>query len=72
MRTSIDKIGSCEERDVNVRFMAMASHYLYEPEFCNPAGQIASRLVHSDMVILDERSYLPFSALGGQLLFHLR
>jgi len=35
------------------------------------AGQIASRLVHSDLVILDELGYLPFSASGGALLFHL-
>lgn len=38
MRTAIDKVGRGKERDVNVRFMAMASHYLYEPEFCNPAS----------------------------------
>ena len=38
MRTAIDKIGRGKERDVNIRFMAMASHYLYEPEFCNPAS----------------------------------
>jgi transposase len=38
MRTAIDKIGCGKERDVNIRFMAMASHYLYEPEFCNPAS----------------------------------
>lgn len=35
------------------------------------AGQIANRLVHSDLVILDELGYLPFSASGGALLFHL-
>ena len=34
-------------------------------------GQIANRLVHSDLVILDELGYLPFSASGGALLFHL-
>ena len=34
-------------------------------------GQIADRLVHSDLVILDELGYLPFSASGGALLFHL-
>jgi hypothetical protein len=38
MRTAIDKVGRGKDRDVNVRFMAMASHYLYEPEFCNPAS----------------------------------
>jgi len=35
------------------------------------AGQIANRLVHSDLVVLDELGYLPFSASGGALLFHL-
>jgi DNA replication protein DnaC len=35
------------------------------------SGQIAGRLIHSDLVILDELGYLPFSASGGALLFHL-
>ena len=35
------------------------------------AGQIAERLVRCDLVILDELGYLPFSASGGALLFHL-
>ena len=34
-------------------------------------GQVAGRLTHSDLVILDELGYLPFSASGGALLFHL-
>ena len=35
------------------------------------SGQIAERLVRYDIVILDELGYLPFSASGGALLFHL-
>ncbi len=35
------------------------------------AGQIAGRLIYSDLIILDELGYLPFSASGGALLFHL-
>jgi DNA replication protein DnaC len=35
------------------------------------AGQIAEGLMRSDLVILDELGYLPFSASGGALLFHL-
>jgi len=35
------------------------------------AGQIAESLVRLDLVILDELGYLPFSASGGALLFHL-
>lgn len=34
-------------------------------------GQIASRLLHADIVVLDELGYLPFSQAGGALLFHL-
>ena len=35
------------------------------------AGQIAESLTRLDLVILDELGYLPFSASGGALLFHL-
>ena len=38
MRTAVDRIGSGKTRQVNARFAAMASHYLFEPEFCNPAS----------------------------------
>lgn len=34
-------------------------------------GQIANRLLHADIVVLDELGYLPFSQTGGALLFHL-
>jgi DNA replication protein DnaC len=34
-------------------------------------GQIAERVGHADLVILDELGYLPFSQRGGALLFHL-
>lgn len=38
MRTAVDRIGAGKARQVNARFAAMASHYLFEPEFCNPAS----------------------------------
>ncbi|WP_430443426.1 IS21 family transposase [Sphingorhabdus contaminans] len=38
MRTAVDRIGSGKARQVNAKFAAMASHYLFEPEFCNPAS----------------------------------
>lgn len=34
-------------------------------------GQIAHRLMYTDLVVLDELGYLPFSQVGGALLFHL-
>jgi len=38
MRTAVDRIGLGKARQVNARFAAMASHYLFDPEFCNPAS----------------------------------
>lgn len=38
MKTAVDRIGPGKARQVNARFAAMASHYLFEPEFCNPAS----------------------------------
>ncbi len=38
MRTAIDRVGSGKDRQVNARFLAMASHYLFDAEFCNPAS----------------------------------
>ena len=38
MKTAVDRIGVGKARQVNSRFAAMASHYLFEPEFCNPAS----------------------------------
>jgi DNA replication protein DnaC len=35
------------------------------------AGQLAESLTKLDLVVLDELGYLPFSASGGALLFHL-
>ncbi len=38
MKTAVDKVGCGKSRDVNKRFTAMVSHYLFEAEFCNPAA----------------------------------
>jgi DNA replication protein DnaC len=35
------------------------------------AGHLANRLLKQDAIVLDELGYLPFSADGGALLFHL-
>ena len=37
MKTAVDRISAGKARQVNARFSAMGSHYLFEPEFCNPA-----------------------------------
>ena len=38
MKTAVDKDLKGKARDINQRFAAMASHYLFELEFCNPAS----------------------------------
>ena len=38
MKTAVDRVGKGKQRDVNARFKSMASHYVFEPEFCNPAA----------------------------------
>ena len=38
MRTAVDRVGRGKERQVNIRFLAMTNHYVFEPEFCNPAS----------------------------------
>ena len=38
MKTAVDKVGIGKARSVNIRFQAMCSHYLFDPEFCNPAS----------------------------------
>jgi DNA replication protein DnaC len=37
----------------------------------NRAGKIAEMLVKTDLLVLDELGYLPFSTSGGAMLFHL-
>ena len=38
MKTAVDKIAVGKARTINSRFKALASHYLFEPTFCNPAS----------------------------------
>lgn len=38
MGTAVDRVGVGKERQINARFSAMASHYLFDAEFCNPAS----------------------------------
>jgi hypothetical protein len=47
MKTAVDRVGRGKERQINMRFLAMTNHYVYEPEFCNPAGSVHGRGVIS-------------------------
>jgi DNA replication protein DnaC len=44
---------------------------LEQEEQAGNQGCLTNRLMHTDLVILDELGYLPFSQAGGALLFHL-
>jgi transposase len=38
MKTAVDKVKKGKGRTINTRFAAMASHYLFDPDFCNVAS----------------------------------
>ncbi len=55
-----------------VRFLSTVElvNALEQEKACGKAGKLANRMMHVDLVILDELGYLPFSQAGGALLFH--
>jgi DNA replication protein DnaC len=56
-----------------VRFLSTIElvNALEQEKQAGKAGRLANRMVHADLVVLDELGYLPFSQAGGALLFHL-
>ena len=66
-------IQTIEHHCQRVRFFSTVElvNALEQEKTQGKAGQLAHRLVHTDLVILDELGYLPFSSSGGALLFHL-
>lgn len=66
-------VQAIEHHRKRVRFFSTVElvNALEQEKAQGKTGQIANRLVHSDLVVLDELGYLPFSASGGALLFHL-
>ena len=66
-------VRAIEQHRKRVRFFSTVElvNALEQEKAQGKAGQIAGRLAYADLVILDELGYLPFSASGGALLFHL-
>jgi DNA replication protein DnaC len=62
-----------EEHNCRVRFFSTVelANLLEAEKQQGKAGHLAMRLMHTDLVVLDEVGYLPFSQTGGALLFHL-
>lgn len=72
-RVRIPGIQAIEHHRRKVRFFSTIElvNALEQEKAKGKAGQIAEHLAKLDLVILDELGYLPFSASGGALLFHL-
>jgi DNA replication protein DnaC len=66
-------VQAIEHHHRRVRFFSTVElvNVLEEEKAQGKAGHLATRLSYTDLVILDELGYLPFSASGGALLFHL-
>ena len=66
-------VQAVEHHRRKVRFLSTIElvNALEQEKARGKAGQLAESLVRLDLVILDELGYLPFSASGGALLFHL-
>ena len=66
-------VQAVEQHRRKVRFFSTIElvNALEQEKTKGKAGQLAEALTRLDLVILDELGYLPFSASGGALLFHL-
>ena len=69
MRTAVDKVLSGKQRDINARFAAMVSHYLFDPEFCNPASGWEKGQIEKN--VQDSRHRIWHIAPGFDSLTHL-
>ena len=73
MKTAVDKVGRGKQRQVNARFRAMVSHFLYEAEFCNPAagwekGQVEKNVRDARHRLLqDAPAFVDLAALNDWL-----
>jgi DNA replication protein DnaC len=66
-------VQAIQHHRLRVRFLSTIElvNQLEQEKQAGKQGRIANRLLHTDLVILDELGYLPFSQSGGALLFHL-
>lgn len=66
-------VQAIQHHRLRVRFLSTIElvNQLEQEKLQGKPGRLANRLVHTDLVVLDELGYLPFSQSGGALLFHL-
>lgn len=73
MTTAVDNVGRGKQRQVNARFRAMVSHFLFEAEFCNPAagwekGQIEKNVRDAPhRLLIDAPAFADLAALNDWL-----
>jgi DNA replication protein DnaC len=66
-------VQAIQHHRLRVRFLSTIElvNQLEQEQQAGKPGRIVNRLLHTDLVVLDELGYLPFSQCGGALLFHL-
>jgi len=66
-------VSGITQHSKRVRFYSTVDlvNLLEQEKAAGKAGKLAFALMRTDLVILDELGYLPFSQAGGALLFHL-
>jgi DNA replication protein DnaC len=66
-------VSGITQHSKRVRFYSTVDlvNLLEQEKAVGKAGRLAFSLLRLDLIILDELGYLPFSASGGALLFHL-
>ena len=69
MKTAVDKVGAGKARQVNARFAAMASHYLFDTDFCNVAsgwekGVVEKNVQDSRRRIWQEAGHMRFGGFA--------
>jgi DNA replication protein DnaC len=66
-------VQALEHHRRRVRFFSTIElvNALEQEKLVGKPGQLATRLMYADLVVLDEIGYLPFNQTGGALLFHL-
>ena len=59
MKTAVDRVGRGKERQINARFLAMTNHYVFEPQFFNPASGWEKGQVEKNVQDARPRLWLP-------------
>lgn len=62
MRTAVDRVDTGKARQINARFAAMASHYLVDTEFCNPAAGWEKGPIEKNVQDAGRRLWIPMPA----------